>query len=160
MKQTFQSVARAVSRPASMVLLFIALSGCTVKLISSYDEETDTSVMALQRKVETFLVKLEALDGFPECTYDHHKAFYAGAKVDISAIHVRAAAVPQNEMTVDQVGLLSKSLDSLEQLHKGKLKRGRSCFSKEEIEPVRRSFNASFIAILKLELAKKRGGRS
>ncbi len=63
-------------------------------------------------------------------------------------------------MTVDQVGLLSKSLDSLEQLHKGKLKRGRSCFSKEEIEPVRRSFNASFIAILKLELAKKRGGRS
>ncbi len=142
----------------SIIFILAALSGCTVKLISSYDEETDKSVMALQRKIETFLIRLEGLDGSPECTYDHHKAFYTGAKVEVSAIQVRAAAMPENEIMIEQVGLLSESLNALEKLHKGKLRKGRSCFSIEEIAPLRQNFNASFIAILKLELAKKRGG--
>jgi hypothetical protein len=152
-----------------MMVILAALSGCeahnrsageshTIKLVSNYDEETDRSVMALQRKAESFLIKLEELDGSPECTYEHHKLFYAGAKVEISAIHVRAAALPDNQPTVEQVASLAQTLDSLEQLHKGKLKRGRSCFSKEEIAPVRRAFNAGFITIIKRELAKKRGG--
>ena len=147
-----------LGKSLSIIFIFAALSGCTLKLISSYDEETDKSVMALQRKIETFLVRLEGLDGSPECKYDHHKAFYAGAKVEVSAIQVRAAAMPENEITIEQVGLLSESLSTLEKLHKGKLKKGRNCFSIEEIEPLRQGFNASFTAILKLELAKKRGG--
>ena len=160
MQQTLRSFTPIADRYMSMIviLFLVGLSGCTAKRISRYDEETDRLVMALQRRVETFLVKLEEVDGLPECTYDHHKPFYSAAKVEISAIHLRAAALPKNQPAIDQVGLLSQSLDSLEQLHKGKLKRGRSCFSKEEIEPVRRSFNAGFVAILKAELAKKQGG--
>lgn len=142
----------------SIIFIFAALSGCTLKLISSYDEETDKSVTALQRKVETFLVRLEGLDGSPECAYDHHKAFYAGARVEVSAIQVRAAAMPENDITTQQVKLLSESLGTLEKIHKGKLRKGRNCFSVEEIQPLRENFNASFTAILKLELAKKRGG--
>lgn len=137
----------------------LMLSGCTVKFISSYDEQTDKSVTALQKKVETFFVKLEGLDGLPECTYDHHKTFYEEARVEVSAIQVRAAAIPQNDITTEQVGLLSKSLSSLEQLHQGKAKKekGKNCPSREEVQPLRDNFNTSFTAILKLELAKKRG---
>lgn len=129
----------------------VAISGCAVKLVSSYDETTDKTVSALQKKTETHLVNLEAVDGLPECVYPKHKAFYDEAKVDVSAIAVRAAAIPKNEITTEQALLLSSSLGTLERLHK------IACISKDQIAPLRTQFNSSFTAILKLELAKKRG---
>lgn len=126
-------------------------SGCSVKLISSYDETTDKTVTALQKKVESFLVILESQEGLPECLYDNHKKFYEETKVEVSAIEVRARAIPNNEITTKQVELLKDSLNKLEQLHK------ISCPSKEQIQVLRFAFNSSFTAILKLEFAKKRG---
>lgn len=133
------------------VFLLIFLAGCTVKLISSYDETTDRDVTALQRKVEEFLVTLDSQQGPPTCAYQNHKDFYLQAKVDLSAIAVRVAAIPKNEITIEQVRLLADSLDKLEQLHK------IACLSAQQIQALRTAFNASFTAILKLELAKKRG---
>jgi hypothetical protein len=149
----------AFRRPLLMFLIVAALPACTIKVVSSYDEETDRSVMALQRKIETFLVRLEEVEGASDCGYDHHKPFYTAAKVEVSALYVRTAALSDNDITAEQVALLSKSLGSLEQLHKMKLKKGtgKNCLSKEEIAPLRENFNAGFIAILRLELAKKRG---
>lgn len=131
--------------------LSLAVSGCSIKLISSYDETTDKTVTALQKKTEAHLVALEAAEGLPECKYEKHKQFYDEAKVDVSAIAVRAAAIPKNEITTEQTVLLSSSLDGLEKLHK------IACLSKDQISPLRTQFNSSFTAILKLELAKRRG---
>jgi hypothetical protein len=136
---------------ATVLVTALVLSGCAVKLVSNYDETTDKAVTALQKKTEAHLVRLGAEEGAPECTYDRHKQFYEEAKVDISAISVRAAAIPKNEITTQQTILLSQSLDSLEKLHKIK------CLSKDQIAPLRTQFNSSFTAILKLELAKRRG---
>lgn len=135
----------------TVLALALAVSGCSIKLISSYDETTDRTVTALQKKTEAHLVALEAVEGLPECKYDKHKEFYGEAKVDVSAIAVRAAAIPKNEITTQQTILLSNSLDSLEKLHK------IACLSKDQIKPLRTQFNSSFTAILKLELAKRRG---
>ena len=82
--------------------------------------------------------------------------FYLDSKVDLSSIKVRAAAMPQNDITVQQLDLLASSLDSLEALHKIKDKKS-TCLSQAEITPLRVAFNSSYTAILKLELAKKRG---
>lgn len=135
--------------------LFLAVllgsSACTVKLISSYDEATDKAVTNLQRKVETFLVDLGSEQGSPKCAYDNHKAFYGDVKVDVSAIRVRAAAIRQNELTVEQLRLLDDSLNKLERLHK------IGCPSTDQLNALRTAFNSSFTAILRLELAKKRG---
>lgn len=131
--------------------VLLGLSGCTVKLVSSYDEATDRAVTRLQRKVETFLVDLGSEAGSPKCAYDNHKAFYRDAKVDVSAIRVRAAAISQNELTVEQLRLLDDSLNKLEKLHK------IGCPSTDQLNALRTAFNSSFTAILKLELAKKRG---
>lgn len=128
-----------------------ALSSCTVKLVSSYDETTDRAITALQRKTEAHLVALESVEGLPECTYENHKQFYDEAKVDISAITVRAAAIPKNDITTKETQLLASNLDNLEKLHK------IACLSKDQITLVRSHFNISFTAILKLELAKRRG---
>ena len=130
---------------------FMIQTGCTVKLISSYDEKTDNAVTDLHKKVETFFLTLESQVGLPECEYDHHTAFYKDAKVSISVIEVRARAIPDNEITIEQIVLLKENIELLEQLHK------LGCLSKEQIEPLRINFNSGFTAILKLELAKKRG---
>ncbi|MBX3617791.1 hypothetical protein [Nitrosomonas sp.] len=136
---------------AFSLMLMLSLAGCTVKLISSYDEATDRAVTDLQRKTEAHLVVLESVEGLPECTFEHHKQFYDEAKVDISAITVRAAAIPKNDITTQQTVLLASNLDNLEKLHK------IACLSKDQISIVRSHFNTSFTAILKLELAKRRG---
>ncbi len=135
----------------AILALALAVSGCSIKLISSYDETTDKAVTALQKKTEAHLVALEAAEGLPECKYEKHKQFYDEAKVDVSAIAERAAATPKNEITTGQTVLLSNSLDSLEKLHK------IACLSKDQIKPLRTQFNSSFTGILKLELAKRRG---
>ena len=134
-----------------LVFLFFLISGCTIKLIASYDETIDKNVTALHKKVEQFFVKAESTPNPPVCNYENHKNFYDEAKVDISAIKVRAAAIPKNEITTKQISLLTSSLRDLEDLHK------LSCLSKAQIETLRTAFNTSFTAILKLELAKKRG---
>jgi hypothetical protein len=131
--------------------VLLGVSACTVKLVSSYDEATDKAVTDLQRKVETFLVDLGSQARSPKCGYNNHKAFYRDVKIDLSAIEVRAAALSQNDLTVEQLRLLEDSLNKLEQLHK------IGCPSTEQLNALRTAFNSSFTAILKLELAKKRG---
>jgi hypothetical protein len=130
---------------------FLFVTGCTVKLISSYDEKTDIAVTDLQKKVETFFLTLESQEGLPECAYEYHAAFYREAKVSVSAIEMRARAIPDNDISIQQIDLLKENIEMLEQLHK------LGCLTKEQIEPLRINFNSGFTAILKLELAKKRG---
>lgn len=144
-----------LSKSFSMVLLSFAVSvlpsGCAVKLVSSYDETIDKAVTALQKKTEEHLVALESAEGLPECVYDKHKMFYNEFKVHVSGIAVRAEAIPDNRITNNMTKLLSQNIETLEKLHK------ISCLSKEQLIPLRSNFNSSFTAILKLELAKRRG---
>jgi len=134
-------------------MMFLALFvGCTkVQLIASYDEETDVAVTQLQRKFETFFVNLEDQLGTQNAGYENHKQFYKSIRVDISAIKLRVAAHPKNEITLDMVDLLESNVDILVELHKEGIN------SIDVISIVRDDFNVALTNILKLELAKKRG---
>jgi len=131
-------------------LLLIIVSSCSVKLISSYDEITDKTVTQLQKDFETFFITIECLDK-PNCEYENHKRFYQDAKITISSLAIRANAIPKNSLTIKQIEILKNSLDNLEKLHK------LGCLSVDQIKDLRNSFNVIFTAILKLEIAKKRG---
>lgn len=133
------------------LILAALISGCTIALVSDYDEVTDKAVTALQRKVEEHLVRLEAAAGKPGCEHAKYEKFYEEAKVDVSAIRTRTAAIPKNDITTKQTDLLADSLQSLEDLHK------LACISKAQIPTLRAPLNSTFTAILKLEIAKKRG---
>lgn len=135
---------------ALLSLLLSQSVGCTVRLIADYDEQTDASITELQRKVETFLTRLERSAGRPEASHAANVGFYDEMRVALSSIEVRAAAIPRNEITRQQLSLLRDSLNTLEELHK-------TGISTEQVQPLRTAFNTSFGAILKLELAKKRG---
>lgn len=133
-------------------LFFLStLSACTsIRLISEYDRETDIAVTAFQRKMEGFLISLERNIGKEEAEYKNNVGFYDGVKVDLSALRVRVAAIPKNEITIQQIDLLIGNVDNLERIHKLGI-------TQEDIYPLRIAFNESCTAILKLELAKKRG---
>ncbi len=133
----------------AILAVMSVISGCSVMMISGYDEKTDTAVTAMQKQVETFFVTIESQVGMPGCKYENHKSFYQNSKIALSAIEVRSKALPKNEITVQQVELLADSLKSLEELHK------LGCLTAEQIAPLRSNFNTSFTAILRLELAKK-----
>jgi hypothetical protein len=132
-------------------MLAALLSACTMPLISGYDEVTDKTVTALQRKVEEHLVRLEAVSGKIGCEHAKYEKFYEEVKVDVSAIRTRTDAIPKNDITIKQTNELSESLQGLEDLHK------LACISKAQIPTLRAPLNSIFTGILKLELAKKRG---
>ena len=129
----------------------LALSGCTVKLIADYDPKTDEAITQLQRKFETFFVNLESQVGTEKANYDNHLDFYKEIKVDVSAIKLRASAIPENEITLNQVALLEENIGLLEEFHKDGIT------DVAGIEVPRDDFNTALSNILKLELAKRRG---
>lgn len=143
------------------VVLF-SLSACALSLMADYDSVVDDRVSVLHKKTERYLLDLASLDGNEQCSYAHNADVYNALRVDVSALAVRTQAIDQNDLTVSQVKLLADSFDKLEQLHKLKDMQSDStgrlhCFSSSELEPLRDAFHSSFVSILRLELAKKRG---
>ena len=129
----------------------LILAGCTVKLVADYDEQTDRSVTELQRKLETFFVKLERQIGTSDADYVNYEAFYDGVKVDISAIKLRVNAIPKNQITLKQIELLEENLATLEELHQ------EGITDIQVVKVVQDDFNTALTSILSFELAKKRG---
>jgi len=146
-------VRRILGRLAPVLLTLVLLGCSTITLVSRYDEQTDQSVTAFGKKMDTFLGSLERNAGKPAVSYDANVDFYEGAHVDIRAMQVRAQAIPKNDLTVGQLAELMASLDDLEKLHKIK----KDGIPADQIPVLRTAFQRSCGAILKLELAKKRG---
>ncbi len=139
-------------KPLALAWALTLLGACsTVELVASYDEATDRGVTALQKATETHFVSLERDQTAPKCTHDQHKKFYEAATVDLSSLIVRAGALPLNERSEERLRLLDDNLKTLEALHR------ISCLGTAQLIPLRTLFNSNFTAILKAELAKKRG---
>ncbi|OGU15940.1 MAG: hypothetical protein A2076_04650 [Geobacteraceae bacterium GWC2_53_11] len=133
----------------------IVISGCPVTLVSKYDEQTDANVTALQKKLDTYFLKLNGAS-YPDCSFAANKSFYDEVNVQLSSTQIRANAIPKNEITIQQLDILSKAIVDLEQAQKLRDGKG-SCLPTEIVTADRIMFNSIFTAILKFELAKKRG---
>ena len=132
----------------------LLLGGC-VTFMAPYDEKIDDMATGLQREVRA---EIEALRGAekPDCLYPAHAGFYRQARVDVSALSVRAAAHDMNAQTIAQIDDLSGALNDLEALHKIATQANR-CMRSDEFSDINRGFDQITGAIIKLELAKKRG---
>jgi hypothetical protein len=148
-----QKIQRASVVLASLVMLVIVLaaSGCTIRFMADYDEQVDKSVTKLQESVETLFVKIESNIGKPEGSYDQLRPLYEEIRVGIGTLEVRVSAKTKNEKTIEQVGILRNSIDALEEIHKDGIQH------KDVVSILRKQFKSAFVAILTLELAKKRG---
>lgn len=139
------------------ILLSFGTLGCTIRLVSEYDEATDKAVTALQRSVTSLLLDIDrSLSRPEESSYERFADRYASLRVDLSALRLRVDALPDNSITQQQVLLLSKNIDNLEELHRLGFAEGRESM-RTVIRIVQKDFDTALGAILKLELAKRRG---
>ncbi len=155
MKETQLSFHLAVR--TFVLCLLLASSGCTVKLIANYDESTDRAVTTLQRKLATFFVDVESKLGTPDEAHENYIDTYKELRVDISAIKLRVSALPKNKITEDQIEALENNMTLLETLHQTGFAIGNIEAKKQVLMDTQKSFDTSLAAILRLELAKKRG---
>ncbi len=132
----------------------LLLAGC-VTLVAPYDEKIDDMATTLQREVST---EIETLSGAekPDCLYPNHAEFYRTARVDVSALAVRAAAHDMNAQTIQQIADLKGALDDMEKLHQIATQANR-CMKPVEFSDIQRGFDQITGAIVRLEIAKKRG---
>lgn len=135
----------------SFIIVAIFYS-CTVTLISEYDEQTDIAVVELQKKVESLLSEIDRSIGSNNFSYNNFEKKYDEARTDLSSLQIRAKARPKNEIQVQQFDKILNQINLLEEAHKSNEGIGKS-----EIPTFRNGFNQSFEAVIKLELAKKRG---
>lgn len=142
------------TRLAVVVLVLCAAVGClTVRFVADYDEEVDKGITALQKRVDTMLLRLERDVTAAQAQYDKNTSFYDEARADLRALELRAAAHPKNTLTSQQLVLFGKSLEDLEALHKSGFR------SAAAIKPLLDAFDISAKAILTFEIAKKRGDK-
>lgn len=132
-------------------LLLATNAGCSIQLIASYDAETDRAVSSLQRTLTTFFLDLEASLGTPQAQFSEYTEFYREAAIEISALKLRASALPKNDITIEQVELLEENFVLLQEVHREGLE------SVEVVRTMRNDFDTALASILKLELAKRRG---
>ena len=109
-------------------------------------------VTGLQERVERLFVKIESNIGEPAGSYEKLKPMYEEIRVGIGALDVRVSAKTKNEKTIEQIELLRKNIDALEEIHKEGIQH------KDVVSTLRKQFKTAFVTILTLELAKKRGG--
>lgn len=151
MYSQFRSMSHCVVNWALILVSVTMLYGCaSIKLVGDYDQQIDDGVTALQRNTETFLVKLESVEGAKLAPYEPNKAFYGEARVAISSLRVRADATERNSLTVRMLDKLQSNLNRFEEDHKKGI-------TKKELPLYRGGLNSQFTAILTFELAKKRG---
>ena len=140
-----------VKKNGLIVAILIALSGCSLVSTSPYDSSADKAITKLHKQTAEFFAEFTKAVDKPECGYSHHLPFYKNSKVSISSLLVRARAMADNDITVSQLELLSSSYAGLAQLHQ------LACLTPVQVNELWVSFDTSFSAILKLELAKKYG---
>lgn len=98
--------------------LVFLVSGCSsVQLISNYDETTDRSAQALQRKFDSHLVSLQN-SGEEGLKFKNNQEFYESASVDLTALKVRAEGIYKNKITIEQIDLATTNLAYLVLLNK------------------------------------------
>ncbi len=137
--------------PAVVVAVTMACGGCaSVQLVADYNKKIDDGVTDLQKKTDSFLVKLER-DPEP---YSKHTVFYDDAKVQVSLLKTRADAIALNSLTSRQIDELKASFTELEANDK------KGNLRPITIPTVQDALDRQFTAILKLEEAKKRGAKA
>ena len=157
------------TRAAKVALAALALTtflgGCTIRLISEYDPETDQGVSALQSEVTAQLAILEQLGAgpggqpvSPACKFENFKDSYTQFAAQAHVLKVRNEVRDKNELTTTQLELLEKNLgEQLVALHR---EADGQCMTRGTVIAARETLDQMFRAILKLEIAKQkyRGG--
>ncbi|MGB1008963.1 MAG: hypothetical protein ACPGVP_04535 [Thiolinea sp.] len=136
-----------------IILCFTLLSGCTVTMMSPYDNKTDLRIETFGKTVNSLMFHLEELDAKqPECRYENHVDTYRDLKVQLQTMDMHEQAKPNNTITQQQIATLQERLNSFITDHK------RICQPAVAVSIAQKQINMMLGHILKLE-RNKRGVR-
>jgi hypothetical protein len=145
-----QIIVRRAALPLSFGFTALLLWGCSITLMSSYDEQIDRTATALQKQMDGFLTRMEASTG-DDGLYTANATFYRDYAVDLRSLKLRAETHPKNRQSIAQYDLLASSLESLRQTHEQQQR-----VSADYARQTRNLFNIAWKSIIELEVAKKR----
>lgn len=137
-----------------LLFILIAQSCTTIRLISDYDEITDKAVTSMQDMVSKYFAKLGREIGTEKAKYENYAEYFDDMKVDLNNLKIRANAIENNQIVQNQVLELTNMVVNTEKLHK------IGFSSPLELNSLQNSFNNAFTAIVKLQLALKRGEKT
>jgi hypothetical protein len=99
-------------------MLVISIGACSsIQLVSTYDEVIDAQAQRLQKKLDSHLTYLQNADD-DQLKYKSNKKFYVEALADLNAMSVRASAIYNNKLTIEQIRLVKTNLAYLVLLNK------------------------------------------
>lgn len=142
------------SRALLLLVLLLQVACTTIRLISPYDETIDRGTGDVHTKIVAFVGRMTLLAGKPEGTYEANKAFYPEIAGEITTLKLRADATPKNEITVKLFEELEGNTERLRKLHETGKEGGLSL---PLAKPALAAITTNCGAILRLEIAKKRG---
>ena len=145
---------RPAPLPGAAILLALLLNvvACvSVRFVGDYDVEIDKGISNVLQQFQSIFTRMERTAGTDGALYRNYVKEYDEIRTELRVLLARAAAHVKNDLTVQQIDLLLDSLSKLEDLHR------LGPIPIEQQAVLRRGIETSCTAILKLELAKKRG---
>jgi hypothetical protein len=149
-------------RRAATLLVLLLFAGCTVRLIADHDEVLVQKTVALQERAEDLFLLLEEAAATPDemdGAYGTHAAAYRELFVLLRVMAVRAAAMPKNELTQQQIAMLQDSCTKLRDQHRQNSERRPAReLAFDLVQALRGPFEQHVTSILTLQHALRRGG--
>jgi hypothetical protein len=149
-----------VRRLAVVATLSALLSACVLPgamLMAPYDQATDDRVSEIQGDSARFFERIERGYGTPDCRHSNNAAYYQDAYADLAVLEARASALPMNTATTEAVGHLRQTIANIEAAHSAAERTRRDrCILPQLVRTNRQAVTSAVVAILTLELAKKR----
>ena len=127
-------------------LIFLCLVGCSISLISKYDEVIDKGITDFQKKMDLHLIQKQRNPILP-----FSEGFYDSLIVDLQLLETRANCVPKNSKTSE---IISSLIDEVKLIDvEDKAAKEKAPYYQDAESTVDQMCGQA----LKLELAKKRG---
>ena len=120
-----------------------------LRFSQDYDDVTERRLLQIQEKCSRFFVRLERQAGSPEGSSAKYLDFYEDVRTDIDVLQARNRAIEQSGVTRDQLDILRKEIDQLEQLHMA----GFHDF--EEVKPLREGLEGTLVSMQKYQFTLK-----
>lgn len=83
---------RQMGRLLAVAAISAVLSGCTVSLVSDYDDQIDSTLSDLNTETTAFVNKMISEANTPAGTYDSNKDFYQNEEAKVDTLIARAEA--------------------------------------------------------------------
>lgn len=137
-------------RMSCLVAIPLIFFSCKpVRLVQDFDDTTERRLLQVQDKCSRFFVRMERQAGTVDASVAKYVDFYEDVRTDIDVLLARSRAITGSGTTMEQLDLLRREIDQLEDLHRKGFK------SWEEVKPLHDGIEGTLVAMQKYQFTLK-----